>query len=72
MAHPPQLVTQILEAGAHVDLSNVHSGFSPEDVTAWAQLAAAKGGHLTVGVGYEHARYAEWARIAGPHLTVKL
>lgn len=71
MAHHPELVTQILEAGAHVDLSHIHSGFSAEDITIWVQLARARGGHLTVGVGYEHARYAEWAKLGGSHFTVR-
>ena len=71
MAHQPELVTQILEAGAHVDLSGIHSSFTPDHVTVWVQLAASKGGHIIIGSGYEHALYAEWAKLGGKHVTVR-
>ena len=71
MAHHPELITQILEAGSHVDLSHIHSGFSSEHVTSWVKLAVERGGHLTVGIGYDHALYVQWAKVGGAHLTVR-
>jgi hypothetical protein len=72
MSLSTEFVTQILEAGGCVDLSNVHSGYPPASVAEWVQIAARMGGHVTVGIGYEHAHYQEWAKLGGRHLTVRL